>query len=97
MVDRVPPGVIRADEAYTLQEFRRRCGLGDLAWHRVKQKLTRIKIGRRIFVRGADWLALLGDLASEQQRSNHLTQDQQSNGHCTRNNRDNATRHPDIS
>jgi hypothetical protein len=53
------PGVIRVDESYTVAEFRRRTGLGDYAWRQVRRELQVIEIGRKQFVRGADWLDLL--------------------------------------
>jgi hypothetical protein len=54
------PGVIRADEAYELGEFARRMRLGEFALREVRQKGLRvISVGRRRYVRGADWLEFL--------------------------------------
>lgn len=54
------PGVIRADEAYTVAEFRRRASLGDYAFRQLRQGGFRIiEIGRKRFVLGADWLEYL--------------------------------------
>jgi hypothetical protein len=56
---RQSPGVIRADECYTVREFRRRAGLGDFAWREIRKKLRVVTIGRKQFVLGADWLRFL--------------------------------------
>lgn len=60
------PGVIQADEAYTVDEFRRRAGLGDFTWRQVKKELLVIPLGRKKYVRGCDWLEYLDRLAVEQ-------------------------------
>lgn len=52
--------VIRADECYTIPEFRRRADMGDYSFRGAKAAgLKIIKIGRKHYVRGADWLAFL--------------------------------------
>jgi hypothetical protein len=57
-----PASVINAHEAYSLQEFRKRCGLGQHAWRNVREHIQVIEIGRKRFVKGADWLAFLDSL-----------------------------------
>ncbi len=55
-----PLGVIRADEAYSVREFRLRCGLGDYAWRQLKANgFPVIEVGRKQFVRGSDFLDYL--------------------------------------
>ncbi|MDA1054535.1 MAG: hypothetical protein O3C40_29225 [Planctomycetota bacterium] len=54
------PGVIRADEAYTVAEFRRRAALGDYAFREVRRAGLRIiSIGKKRFILGRDWLEFL--------------------------------------
>jgi hypothetical protein len=54
------PQVIRADESYTVAEFRRRTGIGDYAFRELRQAGLRIiSVGKKRFVRGCDWLAHL--------------------------------------
>lgn len=60
-----PPGVIRADEAYSVAEFRRRAGLGNHSWRNVRQKLRVIALGKKRYVLGADWLDFLHQLTRE--------------------------------
>jgi hypothetical protein len=49
--------VIRADEAYSRDEFLRRVGIGDWGFTKAKSKGLRVsKIGNKVFIRGADWL-----------------------------------------
>lgn len=51
------PGVIRADESYTVVEFRRRATLGDYAFREVRRAGLRVvEIGKKRYVLGADWL-----------------------------------------
>lgn len=57
-----PPGIISATEAYTVQEFRKRAGLGDYTWRQVRQQLPVIKIGRKRYVLGAAWIQYLQQL-----------------------------------
>lgn len=55
-----PPQVIRADESYSVAEFKRRSGLGDYAFREVRRAGLRIiSIGKKRFVLGADWLEFL--------------------------------------
>jgi len=64
------PGVIRADESYTVDEFRLRAGLGDYTWRQVRKGLQVIKVGKKRYVRGSDWLAFLGRAAEEPEAGN---------------------------
>lgn len=60
------PGVIRADEAYTIAEFRRRAGLGDYAFRQARGGGLRIiEVGKKRYVLGRDWLAYLERIAGE--------------------------------
>jgi hypothetical protein len=59
-------GEIRADAAYSVREFRARMSLGSHAWRLIRPKLRIIKVGKKLYIRGADWLAFLDQLASEQ-------------------------------
>jgi hypothetical protein len=61
------PGVIRADEAYSAAEFRRRAGLGDYAWRQVRRQIRVVEVGKKRYVLGADWLAYLSRVADEQE------------------------------
>lgn len=63
------PGVIRADEAYTLKEFRMRTGLGVHSWRIVRGHLRLVKIGRKTYVRGADWIAYLNRIVSSDEET----------------------------
>lgn len=68
MNDRRTPQVIRADEAYAPEEFRRRIGCGE-DWLQelfASGQLRRIRLGRKSYIRGCDWLALLDRLAEEE-------------------------------
>ena len=59
-------GVISKDEAYTVAEFRRRAGLGDYAFREVRRAGLRVvAVGKKRFVRGADWLEFLSRMAAE--------------------------------
>ena len=60
------PGVIRADEAYSVAEFRRRTGLGDYAWRQIRRKLRVVEVGRKRFILGGDWLAFLSRVTEDQ-------------------------------
>jgi hypothetical protein len=54
------PGVIRADEVYTLREFQSRTRLGTWAMRQGRRSgLKVIDAHGRSFVRGADWFAYL--------------------------------------
>jgi hypothetical protein len=66
MTDRQAPGVIRADEAYTVSDFCKRMGIGDYVWRKLRREMTVVKLGQKRYVRGADWLAYLGRAAAEQ-------------------------------
>lgn len=62
------PGIIRADESYTVAEFRRRADLGDYAFRQLRAKGLRVvECGKKRFVRGADWLEFLDRQAAEQE------------------------------
>lgn len=61
------PGVIRAEESYTVAEFRRRTGLGDYAWRQVRRSLRVVEVGKKRYILGADWLALLSRIADSQE------------------------------
>lgn len=52
-------GVISADESYTVQEFRKRVGIGDYVWRKLRRELPVVTIGRRQYVLGADWIDFL--------------------------------------
>ncbi len=63
------PGVIRADEAYTVAEFRRRTGLGDFAFRAARAAGLRvIAFNKKRYVRGQDWLAFLAEQADAGER-----------------------------
>jgi hypothetical protein len=54
------PGVIRADEAYTVAEFKLRTRLGDYAYRELRLAgFPVVRIGRKFFVLGADWIEWL--------------------------------------
>ena len=55
------------DETYTVAEFRRRAGLGDYAWRQVRRQMRVIRVGRKRFVLGSDWLAYLTRVADTQE------------------------------
>jgi len=59
------PGVVSADAVYTVTEFRARMRLGDFVWRRVRRHVRIIRVGRRAYVRGADWLDCLSRLADD--------------------------------
>jgi len=62
-VPRIGPalGVILADATYPLPEFQRLSGLGEAALRQARrQGLVVTAIGRRRFVRGADFHAFIG-------------------------------------
>lgn len=50
------PGVIRADEAYSVVELRRRARLGDHLWRQVRRDLPIVTIGRRQYIIGSDFI-----------------------------------------
>lgn len=55
--ERKAPGVIRADEVYTLAEFYRRSGIGEYGMRKAKRRGLRVvKVGSRTFVRGRDFV-----------------------------------------
>ena len=55
-----PPGVIRADEAYTLDELANRLGLGRAAIREARRRGLPIRtVGRRRFILGSDVLAFI--------------------------------------
>ncbi len=60
------PQVIRADEGYSVAEFRRRAGLGDYAFREVRRAGLRIiAIGKKRYVLGVDWLDFLAKEAQK--------------------------------
>ena len=66
MTERQMPGVIRVDEAYTVPEFCKRAGVGDRVWRKLRREMRVIEVGKKRYVRGADWLAYLGGIANDQ-------------------------------
>lgn len=52
-------GVISAGESYTVAEFRKRAGIGDYTWRRLRRELRVVTIGRRQYVLGQDWIDYL--------------------------------------
>ena len=56
--------MIRSDEAYSMEEFRLRAGVGDYTWRRLRRELPVVAIGKKRFVRGADWLDYLESQAN---------------------------------
>ncbi len=62
----LPPGVIRADEVYTVSEFRKRSGLGDFAFRKVRQSGLRIvDVGKKRFILGTDWIKYLNEIGKD--------------------------------
>lgn len=58
-------GEIRRDAAYPLANFQRITGLGAKAVRQARRKGLRvIRVGRRSFIQGADWLDYLEALAN---------------------------------
>jgi len=54
------PQVISATECYTISEFRKRTGLGDFSFRKVRAAgLPIVEVGKKRFVRGKDWLVFL--------------------------------------
>lgn len=73
MAERIP-GVVDAAQIYRLDEFRLRMGLGDLAFREVKRRgLKVVKVGKRIYVRGRDWLEFV-DREAEKQAADQTEQ-----------------------
>lgn len=53
MAKQEPPGVIRADESYTLREFRLRSGLGDYALRQARRAGLKITpVGKKRYILG---------------------------------------------
>ena len=51
---------IRSGEVYTLEEFRRRAGMGRHAYRMAKKAGLRVvNLHNRVYVRGADWLSYI--------------------------------------
>ena len=68
--EKTPSGeqVVQADAAYTLNEFRRRTGLGQAAMRSARKAgLAVIYVGGRGFVMGKSWLDHLTELQCQQQ------------------------------
>ncbi len=61
-----PPGVIRADEVYTLPEFKARVGFkNDAALRSARRNGLKVLYAHRHgYVRGADWLDYLESLGT---------------------------------
>lgn len=60
--------VIRRDEIYPLQEFKRRTGLGRQAYTNAERNGLQVaKVGNRKFVTGRAWLAYLDQLSRTEQ------------------------------
>lgn len=58
------PQVVRADEVYTVREFRRRAWLTDYSYREARRAgLVVIRFGRKCYVRGADWIDFLDRIA----------------------------------
>jgi hypothetical protein len=70
-VRRRAPGVIRADESYSLREFLRRIDCGDSVWRTIRRKIKLRRIGQKIFVLGADWLDYLASVGAEETDENN--------------------------
>ena len=61
------PEVIRVDESYSIPEFKRRSTLGAYAFTQARRAGLRvIEVGKKRFVRGADWHAFLDAAADSQ-------------------------------
>lgn len=59
-MDQAASRVIRLDEVYDLAEFKQRTRIGDWGLRMARRKgLRMVAVGRRKFVRGADWFAFL--------------------------------------
>ena len=59
-------GVIRADESYTVAEFKRRASLGDYAYGEARRAgLPIIKLGKKRYVLGRNWIEFLSKQPSE--------------------------------
>lgn len=66
MSERTATGVVRTDEVYPLDVFRKRTGLESAALAAARERgLPVIWVGRRRFVRGSDWHRWLGEQASQ--------------------------------
>lgn len=62
---KLTPGVIDRNHAYSVREFRRRTGLGDYAYAQARKAGLRvIKVGKKPYVLGSDWLDFLSRCAS---------------------------------
>jgi hypothetical protein len=63
------PGVIRADEVYTIEEFRARTGLGETWRRRARRKGLRILyVNSRAFICGRDFIDFVERVATEEFR-----------------------------
>lgn len=57
---------IRADESYSLPEFKRRTGMSKYSLRRARSQGLAVKrIGNRAFITGQDWLAFLANRPAE--------------------------------
>jgi len=64
------PGVVNAHEVYTLPELQERLQLGEWAMRQARRSgLRMVKIGRRKYVKGADFLDYLDRQAKQGGRS----------------------------
>lgn len=60
-----PTGEVHATAAYTAGDFRRRTGLNDFTWRAARKAGLRVvKFGRKVYVRGSDWLDFLARVAA---------------------------------
>jgi len=62
------PGIITADSALTVREFRRRTGLQQYAFTQARKAGLRVvELGRKRYVLGSDWLKFLRQEAEKQE------------------------------
>lgn len=73
-------GTIRDSEIYRLDEFKRRTGLGDFAFRQARADgLRTVAIGKKIFVRGCDFVEFVNGKASEETNQPTRQDDERSN------------------
>ena len=58
--------VIRANEVYSVAEFRLKAGIGDSLWRKVRKRITVIEMGRKRYILGRTWIKYLEKLEEEQ-------------------------------
>ena len=54
--------VIRSDEVLTIDAFRQRMKIGDYSWRTLRKKLPLRAVGRKLYLKGSDWLAYVQSL-----------------------------------